>query len=77
MSSSICFDISDAEQPSEVAYFNKPQAPGRVRPSPTSPGHTRCPRPRGTSSAGSVWFTDANSGFYNVQLTNGVAKLLR
>jgi hypothetical protein len=26
---------------------------------------------------GSVWYTDTNSGFYVVRLTNGVADLLR
>lgn len=71
------FDISDVENPREVAYFNKPVRPGSRPTFPDVAGAYAMSAPAWDKKFGSVWYTDANSGFYNVKLTNGVAKLLR
>ncbi len=71
------FDISDVRHPREVAYFNKPQRPGSRPTVPDVAGAYAMSAPAWDAKRGSVWFTDANSGFYNVKLTNGVAELLR
>lgn len=71
------FDISDVERPREVAYFNRPQRPGSRPTFPDVAGAYAMSAPAWDPKRGSVWYTDANSGFYNVRLTNGVARLLR
>ncbi|MBF4162065.1 hypothetical protein ISG29_10205 [Nocardioides sp. CBS4Y-1] len=70
-------DIRDVHHPREVAYFNQPMVPGST-PKPVSDGGAYAmSAPAYDRKRGQVWYTDANSGFYNVKLTNGVAKLLR
>lgn len=71
------FDISDVEDPREVGYFNKPQRPGSRPTFPDVAGAYAMSAPAWDKKNGSVWYTDANSGFYNVKLKNGLAKLLR
>lgn len=71
------FDISDVNHPREVAYFNKPVRPGSRLRVPEAAGGYAMSAPAWDKKRGSVWYTDGNSGFYNVKLTNGVAKLLR
>lgn len=71
------FDISDVEHPREVAYYNQPQRPGSRPTFPDVAGAYAMSAPAWDQKNGSVWYTDANSGFYNVTLTNGVADLLR
>jgi len=71
------FDISDVEHPREVAYFNQPVRPGSRPSFPDVAGAYAMSAPAWDRKRGSVWYTDANSGFYNVLLTNGVARLLR
>lgn len=71
------FDISDVEHPREVAYYNRPVRPGSRPTFPDVAGSYAMSAPAWDPRRGSVWYTDANSGFYNVRLTNGVAKLLR
>jgi hypothetical protein len=76
------FDISDVENPREVGYFNQPATgptglgaltgltvPERV-------GGYAMSQPAWDVTNDSVWYSDANSGFYNVRLTNGVEDLL-
>lgn len=70
------FDISDVEHPREVGYFNKPQRPGSRPTFPDVEGAYAMSAPAWDRRRGSVWYTDANSGFYAVKLTNGVADLL-
>lgn len=70
-------DISDVNRPREVAYFNQPQRPGSRPTFPDVAGAYAMSAPAWDKKNGSVWYTDANSGFYNVKLTNGVADLLR
>jgi len=71
------FDISDVEHPREVAYFNQPVRPGSRPTFPDVAGAYAMSAPAWDRRRGSIWYTDANSGFYNVKLTNGVARLLR
>lgn len=69
------FDIRDVEHPREVAYFNKPV----VKPSKLTVfgnGSYAMSQPAWDPANDAVWFTDTNSGFYVVRLTNGVADLL-
>lgn len=72
------FDIRDLAHPKEVAYFNKPlpKAKGAVI-LPPAIGAWAMSAPAYDAARGHVWYTDSNSGFYVVQLTNGVAQLLR
>lgn len=56
------FDIRDPLQPKEIAYFNGPIVDSAYAMS--SP--TFVPERR------EVWYSDGNSGFYAVQLTNGI-----
>lgn len=62
------FDIRDPERPREIAYANQPP-PAGVR------GERRGPyamsAPTFVPERGEIWYSDGNSGFYNVRLTNG------
>ncbi|HEU4514843.1 MAG TPA: hypothetical protein VFR87_17165 [Nocardioidaceae bacterium] len=64
------FDIRDPEAPREVGYFNKPLAPGvkDIR----SGAHAMS-APAWDIKRKQVWYTDGNSGFFAVRLTNGIA----
>ncbi|HEX2895009.1 MAG TPA: hypothetical protein VHO29_13505 [Marmoricola sp.] len=69
------FDIRDVRHPREVAYFNKPV----VKPKKLTvfgSGAYAMSQPAWDPAHDSVWYTDTNSGFYVVRLTNGVADLL-
>ncbi len=67
------FDIRDVTHPREVAYFNKPVVnPTKV----LGTGAYAMSQPAWDPSNDSVWYTDTNSGFYVVRLTNGVEDLL-
>ncbi len=61
------FDIRDVENPKEIGYFNTPGPAGSAAYS----------QPAWDPGNGSVWYTDRESGFVNVKLTNGVEDLLR
>lgn len=61
------FDIRDVAHPQEVAYFNKP----------TPTGGSAFSQPAWDLAHQSIWYTDSDSGFYDVLLTNGVQDLLR
>ena len=70
------FDIRDVEHPREVAYFNKPV----VKPTKLTvfgSGAYAMSQPAWDPANDSVWYTDTNSGFYVVKLTNGIGDLLR
>jgi hypothetical protein len=60
------FDIRDPKHPREVAYFNRP----------TSAGSHAMSAPAWDVPRNQVWYADVNSGFYAVQLTNGIARPL-
>jgi hypothetical protein len=61
------FDITDPYRPKEVAYFNSP-----VLPSPTArdSGAYAMSAPALVPERDEVWYTDGNSGFHVVRLTN-------
>jgi hypothetical protein len=70
------FDIRDVQHPRELAYFNKPV----VKAKPLTvfgSGAYAMSQPAWDPANNSVWYTDTNSGFYVVRLTNGVEDLLR
>jgi hypothetical protein len=60
------FDISDVQHPKEVGYFNKP----------AKTGGSAFSQPAWDLAHGSIWYTDTQTGFWDVGLTNGVADLL-
>jgi len=69
------FDIRDVRHPREVGYFNKPVVePKKLTAFGT--GAYAMSEPAWDPANDSVWYTDTNSGFYVVRLTNGVQKLL-
>ncbi len=62
------FDIRNPEKPREIAYFNKPALPGT---NPRESGAYAMSAPAFDIARNEIWYTDGNSGFYNVRLTNG------
>jgi hypothetical protein len=69
------FDIRDVAHPKEVGYFNKPVAQGDNPLVTTSQGAFAMSQPAWDPSHDSVWYSDGNSGFYDVRLANGLEKL--
>jgi hypothetical protein len=69
------FDIRDVKNPREVAYFNKPVTKP-TKPTLFADGAYAMSQPAWDPANRAVWYTDTNSGFYVVRLTNGVQKLL-
>ena len=61
------FNIADPLHPREVAYFNKP-APNLL---PLASGSYAMSAPAFDIASQQVWYTDGDSGFYAVRLTNG------
>ncbi len=62
------FDIRDPRHPKEIAYFNKP-APNTL---PLVSGAYAMSAPSFDVARRTVWYSDGDSGFYAVKLTNGV-----
>jgi hypothetical protein len=67
------FDIRDLRHPREVGYFNRPVD----SPIPLKTGANALSQPAWDVRRRTVWYTDGNSGFYAVRLTNGIGRLLR
>jgi len=63
------FDISHPYHPREVAYFNKPTMPGAKA---AHEGAWAMSAPAWDRRHRQVWYSDGNSGFYAVRLSNGV-----
>lgn len=63
------FDIRDPFQPKEIAYFNTPKEPTFPGDAPSSYAMSS---PSFVPERSEVWYSDGNSGFYAVRLTNGV-----
>lgn len=61
------FDIRDPYQPKEVAYFNAPVFRGDGL---QSAGNFAMSSPALIPERSEVWYTDGNSGFYAVRVTN-------
>ena len=69
------FDIRDPAHPKEVGYFNKPVNIGDNPLVPGNGGAFAMSQPAWDSAHDSVWYSDGNSGFYVVKLTNGLQNL--
>ena len=69
------FDISNLRKPVEVGYFNKPLAETKPD-NPTAQGGYAMSQPAWDVRHRQVWYSDGNTGFYAVRLTNGVGRLL-
>ncbi len=70
------FDIRRLRNPVEVAYFNRP-LPGTRLDNPSAQGAFAMSQPAWDVRRRSIWYSDGNTGFYDVRLTNGVGRLLR
>ncbi len=70
------FDIRDVFHPKEVAYFNKPVTKINKLALIPALGSWAMSQPAWDVARNEVWFTDTNSGFYVIRLTNGVQNLL-
>jgi hypothetical protein len=70
------FDIRDLADPKEVAYFNRPIQPLANPLNPLAIGGYAMSQNTWDVKRRSIWYTDVNSGFYVVRLTNGVGRLL-
>jgi hypothetical protein len=57
------FDIRDPFHPKEIAYYNRP---------PRAGSSFAVSAPAFVPERGEIWYSDGNSGFYAVRLTNGV-----
>ncbi len=68
------FDIRDPKAPRELAYFNQPLVSGI---DPSERGAYAMSAPAFVPGRGEVWYTDSNTGFFNVRLTGEAATLLR
>jgi hypothetical protein len=64
------FDIREVAHPKEVAYFNKPLMPGADPVYPNKAGAFAMAAPAYDQATHDIWYTDGNSGFYVVRLTN-------
>jgi len=62
------FDIRDPAHPREVAYFNRPPPRGAAA---FFDGAWAMSSPAFVPERKEIWYTDGNSGFYVVRLTNG------
>lgn len=69
------FDISKLERPVEIAYFNQPVVP--TTPAGPRTGSNALSQPAWDVKGRSIWYSDGNSGFYVVRLTNGVWRLMQ
>jgi hypothetical protein len=63
------FDIRDPLHPREIAYFNAPPSMGTTS---TSASNYAMSAPTFVPARGEIWYSDGNSGFYAVHVTNGV-----
>ena len=61
------FDIRNPEKPREIAYFNQPAPLGL----PLKEGAYAMSAPAFAPERNEIWYSDGNSGFYSVRLTNG------
>jgi hypothetical protein len=69
------FDIRDVAHPKEIGYFNKPVNIGDNPLVPGNGGAFAMSQPAWDAAHDCVWYSDGNSGFYVVKLTNGLQNL--
>ena len=67
------FDIRDPHHPREIAYFNKPRVADDTG-AGVERGGFAMSAPAFDPARRAIWFSDGNSGFWNVELTNGTWK---
>jgi hypothetical protein len=65
------FDIHDPYHPVEIAYFNGPILPKNGNPE-FDPAAYAMSAPAFVPERKELWYSDGNSGFYSVRVTNGV-----
>jgi hypothetical protein len=65
------FDIRDPFNPKEIAYFNGPILPENGNPE-FDPAAYAMSAPAFVPERKEIWYSDGNSGFYSVRITNGV-----
>ena len=72
-------DIRDLQHPREIAYFNKPLMPGADPVYPVKAGAFAMAAPAYDEKTRDIWYTDGNSGFYVVRLTQaaGITRFAR
>jgi hypothetical protein len=64
------FDIRDPEHPKELAYYVAP--PKQAATSPTDASNYAMSSPDFVPERREIWYSDGNSGFYNVRVDEGV-----
>jgi hypothetical protein len=64
------FDIRNPRAPKEVGYFNMPYT---EKLKPLREGAYAMSQPAWDMKRKQIWYTDGNTGFYAVRLTNGIA----
>ena len=69
------FDISDLAAPVEAGYFNEPPTEPSAA-NPEAQGAYAMSQPAWDLRRKTVWYSDGNTGFHAVRLTNGVGRLL-
>lgn len=65
------FDIRDPFNPKEIAYFNGPILPQNGNPA-FDPAAYAMSAPAFVPERKEIWYSDGNSGFYSLRITNGV-----
>ncbi|HVM28321.1 MAG TPA: hypothetical protein VM433_11725 [Mycobacteriales bacterium] len=63
------FDIRDPYNPREIAYFNQPAVDAET---PLERGAWAMSAPAFAPERDEIWYSDGNTGFFSVRLTNGV-----
>lgn len=63
------FDIRDPYRPVELAYFNGPIQPENGNPA-FDPAAYAMAAPAFVPARNELWYSDGNSGFYSVRVTN-------
>ncbi|HEX9775111.1 MAG TPA: hypothetical protein VGB83_05990 [Actinomycetota bacterium] len=67
------FDIHNPKRPIEIAYFNKPATTTQLGTEGEGPqGSYAMSQPAFDVARRQIWYSDGNSGFYVVQIENGV-----
>ncbi len=66
------FDIRDPEHPKEIAYYVTPPGPFFGQPLEFERANWAMARPTFVPERGEVWYSDANTGFHALRVTNGV-----
>jgi len=66
------FDVRDPYAPKEIAYFVAPPANMGGSPAPLDRSNYAMSKASFAPERGEIWYSDGNSGFYAVRVTNGV-----